>query len=353
MNKLDIAELKKALKGIDKATRQNVERSNAIQQRVEWMQDRLAEGGTPSELIQEEPRPLMVEMITMNIEALQSLGSRLRQAEARALRADGVTMEEIAQLFGVTRQRISALLKQGEDDSAERPSMRCSVALAAVAQVHRLVQGGPPEVVHVVLVDPGPQQPAHDVGVLGRKESPREKTGGEGLPPRALPQTRDMGLEPAIAAHHHRHDGLRAVAHGITLELRWPDHPVFPSYGYVVRRRALDPLVADSKPVAKKLRPFMAELRPLARDARPTLRDLADVLKRPGADNDALELTKLQPLVRDNTVKEVEANGEKRESSFAATTKALHELERSDGSTALVSMCCGGGLGTGTILERV
>jgi hypothetical protein len=112
----DIAELKKALKGIDKATRDNVERSMAIQQRVEWMQNRLAEGGTPSELIQEEPRPLMVEMITMNIEALQSLGSRLRQAEARALRADGVTMEEIAQLFGVTRQRISALLTQGEDD---------------------------------------------------------------------------------------------------------------------------------------------------------------------------------------------------------------------------------------------
>jgi acetyl-CoA C-acetyltransferase len=34
-------------------------------------------------------------------------------------------------------------------------------------------------------------------------------------------------------------------------------------------------------------------------------------------------------------------------------TKALHELERSDGSTALVSMCCGGGLGTGTIIERI
>jgi acetyl-CoA C-acetyltransferase len=34
-------------------------------------------------------------------------------------------------------------------------------------------------------------------------------------------------------------------------------------------------------------------------------------------------------------------------------TKALHELERSDGSTALISMCCGGGLGTGTIIERV
>ncbi len=34
-------------------------------------------------------------------------------------------------------------------------------------------------------------------------------------------------------------------------------------------------------------------------------------------------------------------------------TKALHELERTDGTNALVTMCCGGGLGTGTIIERV
>jgi len=34
-------------------------------------------------------------------------------------------------------------------------------------------------------------------------------------------------------------------------------------------------------------------------------------------------------------------------------TKAVHELERTDGTHALVSMCCGGGLGTGTILRRV
>jgi acetyl-CoA C-acetyltransferase len=33
-------------------------------------------------------------------------------------------------------------------------------------------------------------------------------------------------------------------------------------------------------------------------------------------------------------------------------TKAVHELERIDGTTALVSMCCGGGLGTGTLIER-
>ncbi|WP_420450707.1 steroid 3-ketoacyl-CoA thiolase [Ilumatobacter sp.] len=34
-------------------------------------------------------------------------------------------------------------------------------------------------------------------------------------------------------------------------------------------------------------------------------------------------------------------------------TKALYELERIDGDKALISMCCGGGLGTGTIIERI
>jgi acetyl-CoA C-acetyltransferase len=34
-------------------------------------------------------------------------------------------------------------------------------------------------------------------------------------------------------------------------------------------------------------------------------------------------------------------------------TTALHELERTQARYALVSMCCGGGLGTGTILERL
>jgi acetyl-CoA C-acetyltransferase len=32
--------------------------------------------------------------------------------------------------------------------------------------------------------------------------------------------------------------------------------------------------------------------------------------------------------------------------------KAVHELHRSDGEHALVTMCCGGGLGTGTLLRR-
>jgi acetyl-CoA C-acetyltransferase len=34
-------------------------------------------------------------------------------------------------------------------------------------------------------------------------------------------------------------------------------------------------------------------------------------------------------------------------------TKAVYELERSGGRYGLISMCCGGGLGTGTLIERV
>jgi acetyl-CoA C-acetyltransferase len=34
-------------------------------------------------------------------------------------------------------------------------------------------------------------------------------------------------------------------------------------------------------------------------------------------------------------------------------TTALHELERQDASTALISMCAGGAMATATIIERI
>ncbi len=35
------------------------------------------------------------------------------------------------------------------------------------------------------------------------------------------------------------------------------------------------------------------------------------------------------------------------------TTKAVHELQRTGGRYGLITMCCGGGLGTGTLIERL
>jgi menaquinone-9 beta-reductase len=84
----------------------------------------------------------------------------------------------------------------------------------------------------------------HRVLVIDKKRFPREKTCGDGLTPRAVRQLHDMGLADPLAEFQ-RFDGLRSIAHGITLELKWPDHPDFPPYGYVVRRSELDDMVAQ------------------------------------------------------------------------------------------------------------
>lgn len=80
--------------------------------------------------------------------------------------------------------------------------------------------------------------------LVEKKVFPRDKTCGDGLTPRAVRQLHDIGLADDLAQFL-RYDGLRSIAHGVTLELRWPEHPDFPSYGYVVRRRDLDQMVAD------------------------------------------------------------------------------------------------------------
>jgi geranylgeranyl reductase family protein len=106
----------------------------------------------------------------------------------------------------------------------------------------------------------------HDVVVVEKKRFPREKTCGDGLTPRAVHQLREMGLGDRLA-HHHRYDGLRAIAHGVTLELAWPEHPVYPSHGYVVRRRELDTMVAEhAVKSGAVLRQATEAVRPIVRD---------------------------------------------------------------------------------------
>jgi geranylgeranyl reductase family protein len=81
------------------------------------------------------------------------------------------------------------------------------------------------------------------VALVEKKTFPREKTCGDGLTPRAVHQLDNMGLLPELEQFH-RYDGLRSLGFGRTLELKWPDHPILPSYGYVVRRRDIDSMVA-------------------------------------------------------------------------------------------------------------
>jgi geranylgeranyl reductase family protein len=82
------------------------------------------------------------------------------------------------------------------------------------------------------------------VALVEKKVFPREKTCGDGLTPRAVRQLADMGLESSLTGAH-RYEGLRAHAYGKVLDLPWPEHPSFPSYGYVITRHDLDQIVNE------------------------------------------------------------------------------------------------------------
>ena len=91
----------------------------------------------------------------------------------------------------------------------------------------------------------------------------------------------------------------------------------------------LDPLVDDAKPVVRtKLRPFLAELRPFARDARPAVRELSQTVRRPGADNDLVELLRRQPALDQIANQTAERNGAKRPGAFPTTIKAFEGMTK-------------------------
>jgi hypothetical protein len=104
-------ELLVALDELVTALEENSARNVQAIARAEEIRSERAAGKPWSEIVSGD-RPLIVELLTRNLEALTTAGSRLRRLEARALHDEGLSMERIGRLFGVTRQRISELLRQ-------------------------------------------------------------------------------------------------------------------------------------------------------------------------------------------------------------------------------------------------
>jgi phospholipid/cholesterol/gamma-HCH transport system substrate-binding protein len=97
---------------------------------------------------------------------------------------------------------------------------------------------------------------------------------------------------------------------------------------FVNLRSALDdltPLVNASKPVAPKLQKLLEQLKPLAEQSVPTVRDLANIISRPGANNDLIELTKLGVPLANATVHQIQVNGKLRPGAFNVSTTALND----------------------------
>jgi DNA-directed RNA polymerase sigma subunit (sigma70/sigma32) len=102
-----------ALRELDRALDENVERARRMKRRIAELEQAYKTGRPIKEIVPEEQTPLIVELLTQSAEALDTYGSRVRRAEARVLHREGLTMGQIARLFGVTRQRVSALLREG------------------------------------------------------------------------------------------------------------------------------------------------------------------------------------------------------------------------------------------------
>ncbi len=137
---------------------------------------------------------------------------------------------------------MSSVTTPGQASPGERSSGAVSPATVEPGHIHDvLVVGGGPSGSSCAywLAEAG-----WDVALVEKKVFPRVKTCGDGLTPRSVRQIADMGIEGALAGAH-RFTGLRTHAYGKVLDLPWPDHPSFPSYGYVITRHDLDAIVNE------------------------------------------------------------------------------------------------------------
>jgi hypothetical protein len=80
--------------------------------RAARMRDERIRGAQWRDIVDSEERPLIAEILTETIVRFESAGTRFRRAKAAVLHEEGMTMDQIAALFGVSRQRISALLRE-------------------------------------------------------------------------------------------------------------------------------------------------------------------------------------------------------------------------------------------------
>lgn len=86
-----------------------------LSQRLVFTRGRHLPGLSYAQMMPLEDRVATMEQISAAIKALVREGSRFRRLEARALYAEGLTMAQLATVFGVSRQRVSVLLRDSED----------------------------------------------------------------------------------------------------------------------------------------------------------------------------------------------------------------------------------------------
>src|SRR5690349_11839015 len=106
-----------ALADLEGALDENIDRAKRMKRRIAQIQRRRQAGDDYTQIVNEENPPLIVQLLSESGQALDEHGGRVRRTEALALHDEGMTMDQIARTFGVTRQRVSALLREARRDT--------------------------------------------------------------------------------------------------------------------------------------------------------------------------------------------------------------------------------------------
>ena len=106
----------RAIAELEQALDANAERAELMKTRIAQIRREREAGRSYREIVDTDDDPLVVRLITESSRALDETGARVRRTEALALHEEGMTMEQIAAKFGVTRQRVSGLLREARAD---------------------------------------------------------------------------------------------------------------------------------------------------------------------------------------------------------------------------------------------
>ena len=104
-------EFLEALKSLEQTLADNQKRATLIKRRIAQLRRMRSRGASYAEMVSISDGPLIVQLLTESSKALDTSGAHVRRVEAQALYDEGMTMEQIAERCGVTRQRVSTLLK--------------------------------------------------------------------------------------------------------------------------------------------------------------------------------------------------------------------------------------------------
>jgi hypothetical protein len=107
----DSDEVLEAIEFVVQALTENLSRTAVALERAVQIRERRLAGHTYTEIYEHSEHPMLVEILTTNVLELHDVGHRLRTVQAWALRQEGLSTQRIAQLYGVSRQRIMALLQ--------------------------------------------------------------------------------------------------------------------------------------------------------------------------------------------------------------------------------------------------